>query len=429
MQLVSHPVATMKGALRPPSDKSLTHRALMFAAAARTASEIDQPLDGADPRSTAHCLELLGCTWERAAHHQWLVLPGEWRTPARELDCGNSGTTMRLLSGLIAARPIEATLTGDPSLSRRPMKRIAEPLRLMGASFDGESAPIRIRGGRLHGIDYASPVASAQVKSSVLLAGLGAEGTTTIREPSLSRDHTERMLKALGVKVGTGLSADGRSPFATVAGGATWDGFRFRVPGDISSAAFWLVAAAAKAGSEVTLLDVGINPTRTGILDVLDACGADWFISGERDEMGEPVADVTVRGGAPLKAFAIAGDLVPRLIDEVPVLAVLATQCDGVTTIRDAAELRVKESDRIAKVADGLRAMGAKVEAHADGLSIEGPAPLRATRIDADGDHRIAMAFAVAGLLADGRTVIDGADAIATSYPAFEADMWSLCIV
>jgi 3-phosphoshikimate 1-carboxyvinyltransferase len=430
MRIVSHPVATVKGVLRPPSDKSLTHRALMLAACADGPSEIDLPLDGEDPRATAACLAALGCGWERSTPGVWRIVPrGPWRSPGAPLDCGNSGTTMRLLSGLIAARPVTATLTGDESLSRRPMRRIAEPLRAMGAAVEGDHAPLTIKGGGLRGIDYASPVASAQVKSCVLLAGLGAEGETRVTEPVLSRDHTERMLRALGVPVRTRLAPDGASPSVAVCGGARWGGFRYRVPGDLSSAAFWMVAAACLPEAEVTLAGVGVNPTRAGMLEVLRQTGASCHLSNEGEEMGEPVADITVRGGASLKPFTVAGPLVPRLIDEIPALAVLATRCDGVSVIRDAGELRVKESDRIAATAAALRAMGAAVETFDDGLAVMGPVRLRGAHIDAHGDHRAAMAFAVAGLLARGPTTIDGAQGIATSYPAFEADLWSLCIV
>lgn len=425
MRLEVGRVAALQGEYRPPSDKSLTHRAFMFAASARTPSVVETPLMGEDCMATLHALQAmgLGVGWNEGVAH--LVPSPEWNSPASELDCGNSGTTMRLMSGLIASRPIEATLAGDASLSRRPMRRVVEPLRMMGAEITGDHAPLRIQGGVLTGISYTSPVASAQVKSCLLLAGLRAEGETTVTEPELSRDHTERMLVALGVPL---VRDPSRPLMVGVRGGSSFDGFRFRVPADISSAAFFLVAAACLPGSRVRAGDVGVNPTRAGLLKVLSQAGAYAHLENERDEGGEPVADIALRGGAPLRAFRVDAPMVPSLIDEIPVLAVLATQCDGLTRIDGAAELRVKESDRLARVAEGLRAMGARVEELPDGLEIEGPTPLSATRVEAGGDHRIAMAFAVAGLLADGLTAIDGAETISTSYPGFAQDLAGLSV-
>jgi 3-phosphoshikimate 1-carboxyvinyltransferase len=303
------------------------------------------------------------------------------------------------------------------------MGRVAEPLRLMGASIEGDRPPLHVCGGELMGIDYTSPVASAQIKSAVLLAGLRAKGQTFVREPAPSRDHTERMLTALNVPLirderrGTGVSA------------CEFDGFEFRVPADISSAAFWMVAAACIPESEVELLDVGVNPTRTGVLDVLSQVGVPWYQGDERDELGEPMANLVVRPDLTLQPFAISGALVPRLIDEIPILGVLATQCDGVSVIRDAGELRVKESDRIEAMAAGLRAMGAVVDTFDDGMAVHGPVALKAATVDAGGDHRIAMAFAIAGVLAEGETRITGAESILTSYPEFERHLWRLAVV
>lgn len=302
------------------------------------------------------------------------------------------------------------------------MRRVAEPLRLMGASVEGDTPPLRIRGGELKGIEYATPVASAQIKSAVLLAGLFAGGETRVTEPAQSRDHTERMLAAMGAD----LSRDGLT--TTIRGGKLLQPFEFEVPADISSAAFLMVAAALAPGSCLELMDVSINPTRTGILDVLHQAGVRVAVENERDSFGEPVADLMVFGQELIRPFEISGDLVPRLIDEIPVLAVLATQAEGVSTIRDASELRVKESDRIEQIATGLRAMGASIETHPDGLTITGPTPLRATTIDAAGDHRIAMAFAIAGLVAEGETLIEGAETVVTSYPNFENDLWRICL-
>ncbi|MCC7433078.1 MAG: 3-phosphoshikimate 1-carboxyvinyltransferase [Methanoregulaceae archaeon] len=415
--------AGVEGQVRPPSDKSLTHRAYMLGALANGQSRVRSPLESEDAHATRSILTALGARFEQVSSNEVVVHPcAEWHQPDGPLDCGNSGTTMRLMAGLLAARPLDCTLTGDASLSRRPMKRVAEPLRLMGAQIDGDTAPLRIRGGHLHGIDYATPVASAQIKSAILLAGLLAEGVTRVTEPAQSRDHTERMLTAMGaILICEGLTT-------TVQPGAQLKPFEFEVPADISSAAFLMVAAALAPGSHLELLDVSINPTRTGILSVLREAGVLVAQDRTREVLGEPVADLLIQGQELIRPFTIAGDLVPTLIDEIPVLAVLATQAEGVSHIRDAAELRVKESDRIDKLAEGLRAMGAEIETHPDGMIISGPTPLRGVTIDAAGDHRLAMAFAVAGLVAEGETVIEGAESVATSYPDFERDLWRICL-
>lgn len=415
-------VAGVAGELRPPSDKSLTHRAYIFALMAEPGKEpvvIDHALRGEDCESTRAIIGQLGCASEHNGHFTTVHRRGGlYLQPDQALDCGNSGTTMRLMTGVLAAQAgLETTMVGDASLSRRPMGRVAAPLRLMGAEIEGDSAPLKVHGRNLSAIDYQSPVASAQIKSCVLLAGLRASGTTWITEPEQSRDHTERMLTALGVK----LEHDGATRWG-VEGGQTWGAFQFRVPADISSAAFWAVLAACVGNGQLRLTDVGLNPTRTGLLDVLQAAGAQVSAEPRASELGEPIGDITVHGGAELRAFEVHGSLVPRLIDEIPVLAVMATQCRGTTVFRDARELRVKESDRIALVADGLTRMGAKVEVADDGFSIEGPVDLHGAEIDAHGDHRIAMAFAVAGMLADGTTTISGTETIATSYPNFWTD-------
>ncbi|MBX3120265.1 MAG: 3-phosphoshikimate 1-carboxyvinyltransferase [Fimbriimonadaceae bacterium] len=425
MELKVGRVASLRGELRVPSDKSLTHRAYMFAAIADSPSVVKHPLRGEDCEATLACLRQLGLATDWVSNHEVHLTPAEhWTQPTAPLDCGNSGTTMRLLSGLLASRSLDVTLIGDASLSRRPMKRIAEPLRLMGATVEGDTPPLHIIGSdALQPIDYTSPVASAQIKSCVLLAGLRAEGTTTVMEPSKSRDHTERMLRAMGVTL---LEDDLK---VGLRGGQKPEGFEFSVPADISSAAFFMVAAAIIPEANLRLWDVGVNPTRTGILDVFDQAMIPYFVENEHEEAGEPVGDIDVRAVDVGRPFEISGALVPRLIDEIPVLAVLATQLDGVSRIRDARELRVKESDRIELVAAGLRAMGAEVETHEDGMDISGPTQLTGTVIDAHGDHRIAMAFAVAGLIAEGTTTIKGAEAIATSYPDFEKDLWGLCVL
>lgn len=417
MTLEILPARWVRGVLRPPSDKSLTHRAYLLAAAATGDSIVRDPLQGEDCIATLHALEAMGlhAVVLRAGSLR-LIPSSQWRSPAEPLDCGNSGTTMRLLAGMIASRPIEATLVGDESLSRRPMTRIAAPLREMGAHVEGETAPLWIRGGALRGICHRSPVASAQVKSCLLLAGLRAEGETRVIEPSPSRDHTERMLGALGVRV------ERAGTEVAIEGGQEFGGFQFHVPADISSAAFWMVAAAMLPGSAVTMNSVGLNPSRTGVLDVLDQAGVDIQIKGGPTQLGEPTGDLIVRHRGALRGFEIGGDLVPRLIDEIPVLAVLATQCEGPSTIRDAEELRVKESDRIERVAEGLRSMGARVDEYPDGMRIEGPTQLIGATIDAAGDHRIAMSFAIAGMMASSPTTVMGAETIMTSYPEFERD-------
>ncbi|MBS1728044.1 MAG: 3-phosphoshikimate 1-carboxyvinyltransferase [Armatimonadetes bacterium] len=423
MNLSFSRIAAMQGEFRPPSDKSLTHRSYMFAAFADGPSVVRNPLRGEDCENTRNCMIELGLRHEQLSPTEFRLIPcQEWTQPSRPLDCGNSGTTIRLLSGLVASRPLDVTMTGDASLSKRPMKRIAEPLRLMGANFEGDTPPIRIRGGNLKAIDYVSPVASAQVKSCTLLAGLLADGTTSVTEPSLSRDHTERMLAGMGVQV----VRDGLK--VSVKGGQNASAFEFDVPGDISSAAFFLVAAALLNGSQITATSLGVNPSRTGILDVLRQAGVPFELTNEREELGEPVADVTVGTAPILRPFKIEGDLVPRLIDEIPVLAVLATQCEGTTVIRDAKEMRVKESDRIELVADNLRRMGAKVETFEDGMAISGPTPLKGVTVDSKLDHRIAMSFAIAGCIADGTTEIVGADSIRTSFPNFVEELNRLAI-
>ena len=452
MKLTVQRAESIRGSIRPPSDKSLTHRAYMLAGIAESDSLIRLPLTGEDCQSTLACLAEFGMQYTWVAPDAVKISPTpDWRQPDVPLDCGNSGTTMRLLSGLIASRPLDVTLTGDASLSRRPMKRIAEPLRLMGATVDGDTPPLRIRGGKLKGIDYTSPVASAQIKSCTLLAGLRAEGETWVNEPSLSRDHTERMFAALGIPIRRGIvinsfgaerfeeevdfnsqsaleALDEEAPGSFwrcgIIGGARFDGFEFTVPADISSAAFFMVAAAILPKSRLEIQHLSVNPSRTGIIDVFHKVGVPCIPDEERLELGEPVADVIV--ACPFerrRAFEISGALVPRLIDEIPVLAVLATQCEGESVIRDAGELRVKESDRIELVAAGLKAMGAQVETFEDGMAIRGPVQLRGAHIQAQHDHRIAMAFAVAGLAAEGETVIDGAEAIATSFPGFESEL------
>ncbi|MGB6166789.1 MAG: 3-phosphoshikimate 1-carboxyvinyltransferase, partial [Geitlerinemataceae cyanobacterium] len=344
---------------------------------------------------------------------------GQLQEPKDILNAGNSGTTLRLMLGLLASQPgCFFTITGDDSLRSRTMSRVVNPLQQMGAQIwgreDGKFAPLALRGKQLQPIHYHSPIASAQVKSCILLAGLLADGETTVTEPALSRDHSERMLKAFGANV----RVDAETHSATVIGGAQLHGQTVIVPGDISSAAFWLVAGAIVPGSELLVENVGVNPTRTGILEALEEMEADITLENQREVAGEPVADIRVRY-SPLKACEISGDVIPRLIDEIPILAVAAAFAAGTTKIRDAAELRVKESDRLAVMAQQLEKMGAKVTEYPDGLDIEGGVPLRGTQVESHGDHRIAMSLAIAALIASDTTTILGAEAASISYPDF----------
>jgi 3-phosphoshikimate 1-carboxyvinyltransferase len=408
--------AGLAGRLRLPADKSISHRVALLAAVASGESEIVGFSDAADPQSTLACLSALGV--EMSSKEESLHISGRGlyglRAPAVTLDCGNSGTTMRLLAGFLAGHPFGSTLTGDESLSLRPMERIAEPLRHMGASVELANGrpPVAILGGRLRGCEYVLPVASAQVKGCVLLAGLLAEGETTVVESTPSRDHTERLL-ALDV-----FEMDGRRHI-TIRGGEPVRAGLWVVPKDFSAAAFFLVAGSIVPGATLELPGVGLNPSRAALLDVLGAMGALITVRNERQRSHEPVADLTVETPDGLHGVSVGAALIPNLIDEIPVLAVAAACAEGLTEIRGAAELRYKESDRLAATAKMLRDLGARVEELPDGLIIEGGRPLRGTDIDAAGDHRIAMAGAIAGLAADGETRIHGADCVAVSFPGF----------
>lgn len=412
------PASQIGGSVRVPGDKSVSHRALIFGAIAHGETCVTGFLRAHDTNATANCLRELGVSI-RGKGDEIVVTGNGWnglRAPHRVLDCGNSGTTMRLLMGVLAGQKFESVLGGDGSLSKRPMDRVRIPLSQMGANIVGQGErnvpPITIRGGALKAIEYEMPVASAQVKSAVLLAGLQADGTTTVVEPNPSRDHTEQMLRAFGVEVTQ------EKHRVSVKGGQNLTATRVRVPGDISSAAFFLVAGALRPNFRIRVLDVGLNPTRTGILDVLQKMGANISIENQRVE-GELLGDVTVCGGV-LKATYIGGSLIPRLIDELPVLALMATQCHGTTTIRDAAEMRVKESDRIAVIACELRKLGANIEETPDGLTIHGPTQLHGAHVTSpSGDHRIAMTLAIASLIAEGETLLENADAVSSSFPNF----------
>lgn len=418
---VTRAEAPLTGVLNPPGDKSITHRALILASLAEGPSLIHGMLTAADTQATRAAMEQLGARFE-ADGDAWRVhgLGGGLEAPEAPLDMGNSGTAMRLLAGVLAAQEFESVLVGDASLSRRPMARIVAPLTLMGASVRAAAAgtpPLRIRGRRLDAIEYASPVASAQVKSCVLLAGLYARGETRVREPLRSRDHTERMLPSFGVEL--------PGPCA-VLGGSILRGTELKVPADPSSAAFAIVAALLVEGSEVELVDVGLNETRVGLLHALQAMGADIEIQRRTDFGREPVGVVRVRHGKALRAIDVPETWMPSMIDELPVLMALAATAEGVTRVRGAAELRVKESDRLAVMAQGLSAMGVTIREYPDGFDIAGPAQLRGAVVDGRNDHRCAMSFALLGLVADGETEVRGADMIDTSYPGFVADMRGL---
>ncbi|MBW4465373.1 MAG: 3-phosphoshikimate 1-carboxyvinyltransferase [Pegethrix bostrychoides GSE-TBD4-15B] len=429
LTICSDSAPSVRGQTQVPGDKSISHRALMLGAIAEGETQIEGLLLGEDPLSTAACFRAMGAVISDLNSQQVTVQGiglGQLQEPVTVLDAGNSGTTMRLMLGLLASQPRRFfTVTGDASLRARPMKRVIHPLQQMGAKIwcrSGGYAPLAVQGQALQPIHFRSPIASAQVKSCVLLAGLLTEGQTTVTEPALSRDHSERMLQAFGAN----LTVDPETCSATVTGGATLRGQRVIVPGDISSAAFWLVAAAILPDSELLIQNVGVNPTRTGILEALALMEAEITLENQRLVAGEPVADLRVRSSQ-LKACEIAGDMIPRLIDEIPILAVAATQASGKTVIRDAAELRVKESDRLAVMATQLNRMGAQVNELPDGLEIMGGTALHGAELDSDTDHRIAMSLAIAALTASGSTVIGRAEAAAVSYPDFTATLKQLC--
>ena len=407
-----------------PGDKSISHRSAMFAGMANGRTVISGFLPSEDCLCTVKAMEALGAEVDILEEAEGigpvtLAIVGhgmKLKAPANPIDCGNSGTTTRLLAGILAGQPFTTTLVGDESLSKRPMRRIADPLSLMGAKVTGQGdkicAPLQISGGDLQPITYRLPMASAQVKSAVLLAGLFAPGKTSVVEPVPTRNHTERLMTHFGIK----WLRDGET--VSVYGGQEPQPVDIVVPGDISSAAFWMVAAAATPGAQITLKNVGLNPTRTGIIDVLLRMGA-HITSSERESNGEPRGNVVVKGGE-LNCTVIGGAEIPNVIDELPILAVAGALARGNTRIRDAAELRVKETDRIAAVADNLRRMGVTVTEFEDGMEIEGGATLNGASIDSFGDHRIAMAFAIAGMFAEGTTIINDTECISTSYPGFE---------
>jgi 3-phosphoshikimate 1-carboxyvinyltransferase len=424
-----NPARQISGRLQLPGDKSISHRAALIAALASGRSEIANFSTARDCASTVACLRELGVSIEQ--NSQKLIIAGTRKlvAPCRPLDCGNSGSTLRILTGVLAGHDLTAELIGDESLSSRPMRRIIEPLELMGAKIEstGGKAPLKVHGSaNLTPITYKLPVASAQVKSAILFAGLNATGRTTVIETSPSRDHTERLFNGFGVPV----KSDDLS--VSIEGPAHLTGGAITIPGDVSSAAYFVAAAMLLPGSDLTIERVGLNPTRAAFLDVLTLWGADISVTDIESERNEPFGTIKVRGGVNRSASeqerTLSGSMIPALIDELPLLAVVGSQIDGGIQIRDARELRLKESDRLATTAANLRAMGAEVEEFDDGLAVAGPTKLRGTLVDSHLDHRIAMAFAVAALLATGETQIAGSECVAISFPEFFSLLDSLAV-
>ena len=417
-----HKAAHIRGEITVPGDKSISHRSVMFGSIAKGTTEIHNFLEGADCLSTIGCFRRMGIEIENK--NGTVIVHGKGMhgltAPSGTLDCGNSGTTTRLISGILAPQNFDVTLTGDESIQKRPMKRIIEPLSMMGADIKSirgnDCAPLKICGMPLAGIHYTSKVASAQVKSAILLAGLYADGLTTVTEPQVSRNHTELMLKFFGAEL------ESKETSVTIWPATELFGNRIDVPGDISSSVYFVAAGLILPNSEVLIKNVGINPTRAGLIKVCEAMGADLTLLNENHGNAEPTADLLVRTSS-LKACTIEGDIIPTLIDELPVIAVLACFAEGTTVIKDAQELKVKESNRIDAMADNLTRMGAHVTATDDGLIIEGGHSLHGATIDSRKDHRIAMSFAVAALAADGETEIQDAECVNISYPEFYEDL------
>lgn len=410
----------LRGEVTPPPDKSISHRSIMFASMAEGKSVVRNFLRAEDPLSTIKAFRMLGIQITEVAAGE-VTIEGKGLNGLTEpfdvIDCGNSGTTIRLISGILAGNPFLSILTGDDSIKQRPMARVITPLKQMGALISARAndryPPIAIRGTQLKAIDYTMPIASAQVKSCVILAGLYADGTTTILEPQRSRDHTERMLSAMGAEIRVqGLSV-------SVNGGPKLHAADVTVPADFSSAAFFMAGALLVPNSELVIRGVGMNPTRTGLLNVLTAMGASMKIENTREISGEPIADIICSSASKLKAVKIAGDIVPSLIDEFPILCILASQADGITEIRGAQELRVKESDRIKAMATELARMGVEVTEYPDGIDIKGNANLKGGSVESYGDHRIAMSLSIAALISQGTTVINNASCADISFPGF----------
>jgi 3-phosphoshikimate 1-carboxyvinyltransferase len=416
------PAKQLIGEVILPGDKSISHRVAILGSFASGISEISDFSPGKDCTSTINCLKSLGVKITRNSEksHEYTIYGTGYdglREAVNVLNAGNSGTTMRLLGGLLAAQPFFSIINGDASLRTRPMKRLIDPLRLMGAEIHGRNydtfAPLVIRGRKLHGISYKLPMPSAQIKSAVLLAGLFATGRTTVKQDQPSRDHTERLLKYMGADID-----DKRNDVSIMPITRPLKPLKLRVPGDISAAAYWLVAGAIHPDAELDIRDCGVNPTRTGIIDVLLDMGAKIRIRNQRIECNEPIADISIESSK-LRAIEIKGALIPRLIDEIPILAVAACFAKGTTVIKDAGELRVKESDRISATVKELTRLGAKIEALPDGMIIHGGSHLRGSDVRSYSDHRLAMSFAIAGLVATGRTLIQNPETVEISYPNF----------
>lgn len=416
---------SLKGTITVPGDKSISHRSVMFGAIAKGTTTVEGFLLGDDCLSTIDCFRKLGVDIQLDGTNVTIHSDGmdAWQEPTDILYTGNSGTTTRLMLGLLAGSKVHAVLNGDASIGKRPMKRVINPLREMNAHItgraDGQYTPLAVQGKTLTPIDYKMPVASAQVKSAILLAALNADGTTIVREDEPSRDHTERMLRQFGADITT---EDG---VITFKGGQKLSATHVSVPGDISSAAFFLVAGALANDSEITLHNVGLNPTRTGIIEALEAMGADMAITVDDEAAAEPTGTIVVKTSQ-LKGTTIGGAVIPRLIDEIPIIALLATQAEGTTIIKDAEELKVKETNRIDAVVAELTKLGANIQATDDGMIIEGPTPLHGAALHTYGDHRIGMMGAIAALITDNEVVLDDADCIAVSYPTFFNDLQKL---
>jgi 3-phosphoshikimate 1-carboxyvinyltransferase len=425
IKILTHNVQKLEGQINIPGDKSISHRSVMFGAIANGMTTVTNFLKGEDCLSTIRCFRELGVKIEEKG--DTLVIEGKgWnniKEPIHVLDVGNSGTTIRLMLGLLSGRPIHTTFIGDESIGKRPMNRVVVPLREMGAIIDGRQqgdfTPLSLRGGGLRPISYQLPIASAQVKSSLILAALQANGTTTIIEPAQTRDHTERMIRQFGGQVET---EDLR---ITVPGPQTLKGTHVNVPGDISSAAFFLVAGAIIPEGNIRLKNVGLNPSRIGIIEVLNKMGAKMSILPDKDQSFEPVGDIIIEPSL-LNGTVIEGDVIPRLIDEVPIIALLATQANGKTIIKDAEELKVKETNRIDTVVNELLKLGADIKATDDGMIVNGPTKLHGGHVSSHGDHRIGMMLAIASLICNGEVVLEDADAISVSYPNFFTDLGHL---
>lgn len=408
----------LQGSIVVPGDKSISHRSIMFGAIAKGKTTVSGFLLGEDCLSTIDCFRKLGVDIEVNGTDVTIQSDGmdNWKEPKEVLYTGNSGTTTRLMLGILSGTHLHTVMTGDASIGKRPMRRVTDPLRLMGAKIagreNGQYTPLAIQGTKLKAIDYTMPVASAQVKSAILLAGLRAEGTTIVREKEISRDHTERMLKQFGANI------EVQEGIISFQGGQQLQATHVNVPGDISSAAFFLVAGAITPNSEITMENVGVNPTRAGILEVLEKMGADITVTIEDEHAAEPTATISIRSSS-LQATTIEGEIIPRLIDEIPIIALLATQAQGTTVIRNAEELKVKETDRITAVVTELKKLGANIEATDDGMVIHGPTALGGGQLQSYGDHRIGMMSVVASFISSSPIQIDDTDCIAVSYPSF----------